>query len=361
MDNLRANDPKARLRSKAGFAHWDDIDVHIHGQTITSGHGFVGIGRKRLLNILPGSRPRELGRAPGIPHRDRASPRCSRPTILLASDGANSKLQIPNRLRRHDRYPPQQVHLARREQSLRGLSFAFRGDATAGSGRTPTSSTTMPRRSSSNAARRRGEALALTRRDAAPEKLFAKYLDGATLSTNAKHLRGSAWLNFPASFAGNWSRGNLYPDGRRGAHRPLLHRLRHQARSKTRSNCWGAARRQSRSRSAGEYLLSVRSKCSKLQTRRATRPNGSSTRPLCQSAAAAIHLFLLTRSRRVSHENLRLRDKVLSVTSRLRFAGKALSGEPPPPMFAPMNARWTDRQPGPWFRRCACIPAKTGS
>ncbi len=60
MDNLRANDPKSAAAIEAGFAHWDDIDVHIHGQTITSsGHGFVGIGRKRLLNILQ-DRAREL-------------------------------------------------------------------------------------------------------------------------------------------------------------------------------------------------------------------------------------------------------------------------------------------------------------
>ena len=43
------------------FNHWDDIDVHFKGRTITSGgHGFCGIGRKRLLNILQ-ARCEELG------------------------------------------------------------------------------------------------------------------------------------------------------------------------------------------------------------------------------------------------------------------------------------------------------------
>ena len=44
MENLRANDPKSADEIEAGFAHWDDIDVHIHGETITSsGHGFAVI------------------------------------------------------------------------------------------------------------------------------------------------------------------------------------------------------------------------------------------------------------------------------------------------------------------------------
>src|SRR5512133_2550981 len=43
------------------FNHWDDIDTHFKGRTVTSGgHGFCGIGRKRLLNILQ-QRCEELG------------------------------------------------------------------------------------------------------------------------------------------------------------------------------------------------------------------------------------------------------------------------------------------------------------
>ena len=30
------------------------------------------------------------------------------------------------------------------------------------------------------------------------ERIFARYLDGNRLMTNARHLRGSAWLNFHA-------------------------------------------------------------------------------------------------------------------------------------------------------------------
>lgn len=51
LDNLRTALTHAQILE--AFKHWDDIDVHFQGRTITSGgHGFCGIGRKRLLNIL---------------------------------------------------------------------------------------------------------------------------------------------------------------------------------------------------------------------------------------------------------------------------------------------------------------------
>jgi len=53
MENLREADPVSAKEIYAAFNRWDDIDVHFKGRTITSGgHGFIGIGRKRLLNIL---------------------------------------------------------------------------------------------------------------------------------------------------------------------------------------------------------------------------------------------------------------------------------------------------------------------
>jgi anthraniloyl-CoA monooxygenase len=53
LGNLHAADPASHARIADAFAHWDDIDIHVRGETITSGgHGFSGIGRRTLLNIL---------------------------------------------------------------------------------------------------------------------------------------------------------------------------------------------------------------------------------------------------------------------------------------------------------------------
>src|SRR4029453_13560405 len=61
MENFRAADAESFERITASFAHWDDIDVHVRGRVITSGgHGFAGIARRKLLNILQ-ERCAELG------------------------------------------------------------------------------------------------------------------------------------------------------------------------------------------------------------------------------------------------------------------------------------------------------------
>src|SRR3569833_1658690 len=61
VDNITRNDPQSAKVITEEFARWNDIDVHILGETITSsGHGFNGIGRKRLLEILI-DRARQLG------------------------------------------------------------------------------------------------------------------------------------------------------------------------------------------------------------------------------------------------------------------------------------------------------------
>ena len=53
MVHLRRWDEETAGAIEAAFAHWDDIVLEFKGRAIRSGgHGFVGIGRKRLLNIL---------------------------------------------------------------------------------------------------------------------------------------------------------------------------------------------------------------------------------------------------------------------------------------------------------------------
>ena len=53
LGNLQAADPVSAAQILDAFCHWDDIEVNIRGRKVTSGgHGFCGIGRKRLLNIL---------------------------------------------------------------------------------------------------------------------------------------------------------------------------------------------------------------------------------------------------------------------------------------------------------------------
>ena len=53
MGGFREADPEVVDEIERSFRHWDDIDVHFEGRMIRStGHGFCGIARKRLLQIL---------------------------------------------------------------------------------------------------------------------------------------------------------------------------------------------------------------------------------------------------------------------------------------------------------------------
>jgi anthraniloyl-CoA monooxygenase len=53
LGGIEHADPEIHLRMEQEFARWDDIDVHFRGTVVTSGgHGFAAMSRKRLLEIL---------------------------------------------------------------------------------------------------------------------------------------------------------------------------------------------------------------------------------------------------------------------------------------------------------------------
>ena len=61
LGNLATADPETYREITESFAHWDAIDIHYQGEVLVSrGHGFSGLSRRRLLNILQG-RAQSLG------------------------------------------------------------------------------------------------------------------------------------------------------------------------------------------------------------------------------------------------------------------------------------------------------------
>jgi anthraniloyl-CoA monooxygenase len=61
MDNLAAADPVLQKRITDAFWHWDDIDTFYKGERLRStGHGFAGMSRQKLLIIMQ-DRAKELG------------------------------------------------------------------------------------------------------------------------------------------------------------------------------------------------------------------------------------------------------------------------------------------------------------
>jgi anthraniloyl-CoA monooxygenase len=94
LGGIEHADPEIHLAMEREFARWDDIDVHFRGAVITSGgHGFAAMSRKRLLEILH-ERCAGLG---VIVHFQTEAPDVDALSashdLVLAADGLNSAVR----------------------------------------------------------------------------------------------------------------------------------------------------------------------------------------------------------------------------------------------------------------------------
>ncbi len=94
LGGIEHADPEIFARMQREFAVWDDIDVHFKGEVVTSGgHGFAAMSRRRLLEILQ-ERCRDLGvtlhhrtEAPDVDELARTH------DLVVACDGLNSGIR----------------------------------------------------------------------------------------------------------------------------------------------------------------------------------------------------------------------------------------------------------------------------
>ena len=92
MDTIRAADAATFHEISAAFAHWTDIDVHVKDQLFTStGHGFSGMSRKTLLNILQ-RRAASLGVDLRF-NSEVENPEMLDADLIVAADGVNSAIR----------------------------------------------------------------------------------------------------------------------------------------------------------------------------------------------------------------------------------------------------------------------------
>jgi anthraniloyl-CoA monooxygenase len=199
VENLIANDPISGAVIQREFAHWDDIEVHLRGETIrSSGHGFIGIGRKRLLAILQ-ARARDLGVR--LHFEQEGSARLEDwdgYDLVIAADGANSRIR--NAYQEHFGLD---IQLRRNRffwfgtpKASKAFTFAFDGEPKPAG---VVGACLSLRRGFLDLYRRNGAGdlgRARPRRydqDAAIalcEQIFARHLDGRGLQSNALHLPG---------------------------------------------------------------------------------------------------------------------------------------------------------------------------
>jgi anthraniloyl-CoA monooxygenase len=354
VDNITRNDPVSAKAITGELAHWDDIDVHIHGETITSGgHGFIGIGRKRLLEILQ-DRARELGVALHFEAEcDPADAKWKEYDLVIASDGLNSRFRnaTPEAFGVDVDVRKNKFVWLGINKAFEAFTFAFEetehGWIWAHAYRFAPDFSTFIVECSEEVWRAIGfDAMSQEESIAKCEQLFAKYLDGHRLQSNAAHLRGSAaWLNFPRVKCERWSSGNVILLG------DAAHTAHFSIGSGTKLALEDAIKlaevlnRDGLSLEAAmdEYVAERNLEVLKLQNsaRNSTEWFETLDRYL-HFEPLQFAYSLLTRSQRISHENLRLRDREWLEGVERWFWKRATDGKSSktaPPMFAPLKLR----------------------
>jgi anthraniloyl-CoA monooxygenase len=352
FDNIAANDPVSAQAIREHFAYWDDIAVHYRGERIVStGHGFSGISRKTLLLLLQ-ERARELGTILRFQSEIASAGELAKEyDLVIAADGLNSRTRNefahafrPAIETRKNKF----VWLGTRQKFDDAFTFIFEetehGWAWAHAYQFDADTATFIVECSESVWRKFGFAtMSQDESCRTCERIFERYLGGHRLMSNATHLRGSAWLNFPRVLCETWSHQNiaLMGDAAATAH--------FSVGSGTKLAMESAI-------SMADYLASEPT----LQAAFAKYEDARRTEVLRLQSAARnslewfedveryLHLdpvqfnySLLTRSQRISHENLRLRDRDWLEGAEAWFQRLAGAGDNTirRPMFAPFRLR----------------------
>ncbi len=365
--NLRAADPVSGAAIGAELHRWDDIAVHFKGRSIRSGgHGFSGIGRRRLLEILQ-ARCAEVGVTLRFETQvaDDIETRVLNEglDLVLGAGGVNGRYRQhfaatfqPDIDLRHCRY----IWLGT-PRTFDAFTFDFvetpHGWFQAHAYQFDDAMSTFIVETQD----RTWEAAGLWEMTEAQsiafcERLFAERLGGAPLISNAAHLRGSAqWIRFPRIACASWV--HWIDAGARRVPFVLVGDVAHTAHfsigsgtklamedaialdaaiAATPDDLAGALARYHAERSV-EVL--------KLQN--AARNSTEWFEHVDRYASLAPEQFaysLLTRSQRISHENLRERDAAYVADFERWFADRtglatAPAARPVPPVLTPFTVR----------------------
>jgi anthraniloyl-CoA monooxygenase len=358
LGNLREADAPTHDAIVASFAHWDDIAIHFKGRTMVSGgHGFCGIARKRLLSILQ-DRAAEVG--VDLHFETDVADLADLPVsdLIVASDGVNSRIRGqreaafgPNLDKRLCRFVwlgttlPLEAFTFIFERTEHGwfTVHAYRFDE-------ETSTFIVECREETWLAHgldRAGTAETI----AFCERLFAPYMQGHALMANSAHLAGRDWINFVRVSNERWIDGNvvLLGDAAHSAHFSVGSGTKLAMEDAI--GLVGALERQADVPVALAEYEGAR-KIEVLRLQNAARNSTEWFENVARYAELPPEQFaysLLTRSQRIGHENLRLRDSsyverlegwfAQRASERMRLDGMTTAHASIPPMFTPFRLR----------------------
>jgi anthraniloyl-CoA monooxygenase len=352
LNNLDTNDPVSAEAIRRDFVYWDDIAVFFRGtETRSGGHGFSGIGRKRLLNILQ-QRARELGVTLRFETEIEDASHYRDYDLVVASDGVNSKIRAAH----PDVFKPdidvracKYIWLGTKQRFNGAFTFIFEqrdeGWIWAHAYDFDPDTATFIVECSEQTWRNFGfDRMDKNETIAACERIFAKGLGGHALMSNAKYLRGSAWLNFNRVLCETWSHGNvvLMGDAAATAHFSIGSGTKLALES---AISLAALLHEEKTIPAAvvRYEQERRTEVLKLQSaaRNSTEWFEEIERYF-KLDPVQFNYSLLTRSQRISHENLRARDKAWMTSAEAWFDQSATGRKPATvhaPMFTPFRLR----------------------
>ena len=346
-------DPLSYRQITDGFVHWTDIDIHHRGaRTRSGGHGFSALGRRELLGILQrraislGVEIRFQTEAPPLDELDDFD-------LVVAADGASSAVRAARAGDFHTTLDPRHCHYMWMGTDLVFDAFKFfiaetpHGVFQAHAYPYSEQMSTFIVEVAEPTWRRAG----LDRLTPGPlppgvsdqasvdfcRELFAEALDGHTLQAN-----NSKWLNFVTVRNASWRSGNVVLVG------DAAHTAHFSIGSGTKLAMEDAVALAWAFREHGPD--DVRAALDAYQAER--RPVVESTQ---RAAQGSLEWFegiaryveqprlqfafnLLTRSRRITYENLRLRDAEFVADVDDLFATEG-GFSTRPPMFAPLRLR----------------------
>jgi anthraniloyl-CoA monooxygenase len=350
LGNLRTADEPSYRDIIDSFAHWDDIDIHFQGRTITSsGHGFSGIARRRLLQILQ-ARAHALGvelrfecDVSSLGDLERLG--LAGADVIVAADGVNSTVR--RELAQHFE-PSLDVRTARfvwLGTTLKLDAFTFiivendAGVFQVHGYRFDTDHSTFIVECDEASWRAAGlDAMDTEQTIRYCEALFAPWLRGHPLISNAAHRAASPWTRFVRVRNERWYHDNVVLIG------DSAHTAHFSIGSGTKLAMEDAivlARELAAARPLHAALAAYQDErmTEALRLQNAARNSMEwfeNVRRYTRLEPEQFAYSLLTRSQRVSHENLRLRDRAwLEDVERWWSAGT----DPIPPMFTPFRLR----------------------
>ena len=360
LGNLRVADQVSAQLIGDAFNHWDDVEMFFKGRSVRSGgHGFCGIGRKKLLNIL-----QDRCIALGVDlvfetdvQDDQALAAQYQADLVIACDGLNSRI----RTRYTETFKPD-VELRNcrfvwlgTKKTFDAFTFAFeqtehgwfavhayKFDETTSTFIVETPEAVWKAHGLDQMSQEDGIAFC--------ERLFAKYLDGNALMNNATHVRGSAiWIRFPRVVCQHWVHNALI--GGRQVPVVLMGDAAHTAHFSIGSGtklaledaielarCLAHTSDTAQALQTYEAVRSVEV----LKIQNAARNSTEWFENVDRYSAMEAEQFfysMMTRSQRISHENLRVRDATW-LAGYEQWLAKSTSGKSAPvPMLLPLKVR----------------------